>query len=236
MERDPSTREFMDRLEDYLRFVVPYYIAEGKSYLTIAIGCTGGRHRSVMIAERLRRALGRRRRGARAGPRIGIIGAGMQLDDGHRPASASMAVVIGVVVVTHGQLATELVNAAEMIVGDLPQFTAVSIGWHDDVNDAREEIAQAIERVRGEEGVLLLTDMFGGTPSNLGMTFLETDRLEVITGVNLPMLIKLAGLRAIVGSARGRARRCAITAATRSGSPRICCAARRAATMTLAAR
>jgi mannose PTS system EIIA component len=103
--------------------------------------------------------------------------------------------VIGVVVVTHGQLATELVNAAEMIVGDLPQFTAVSIGWHDDVNDAREDIAQAIERVRGEEGVLLLTDMFGGTPSNLGMTFLETDHVEVITGVNLPMLIKLASLR-----------------------------------------
>jgi PTS system mannose-specific IIA component len=103
--------------------------------------------------------------------------------------------VIGVVVVTHGQLATELVNAAEMIVGDLPQFTAVSIGWHDDVNNAREDIAQAVERVRGEEGVLLLTDMFGGTPSNIGMTFLEKDRLEVITGVNLPMLIKLASLR-----------------------------------------
>jgi len=103
--------------------------------------------------------------------------------------------VIGVVVVTHGQLATELVNAAEMIVGDLPQFTAVSIGWHDDVNEARGDIEHAIERVRGEEGVLLLTDMFGGTPSNLGMTFLEKDRLEVITGVNLPMLIKLAGLR-----------------------------------------
>jgi mannose PTS system EIIA component len=103
--------------------------------------------------------------------------------------------VIGVVVVTHGQLATELVNAAEMIVGDLPRFTAVSIGWHDEVNDAREDIAQAIERVRGDDGVLLLTDMFGGTPSNLAMTFLEKDRLEVITGVNLPMLIKLAGSR-----------------------------------------
>ena len=102
--------------------------------------------------------------------------------------------MIGVVVVTHGQLAIELVNAAEMIVGDLPQFTAVSIGWHDDVNDAREEIEQAIERVRAEEGVLLLTDMFGGTPSNLGLTFLEKDRIEVITGVNLPMLIKLAQL------------------------------------------
>jgi UPF0042 nucleotide-binding protein len=58
LEREPSTREFMDRLEDYLRFVIPFYIAEGKSYLTIAIGCTGGRHRSVMIAERLRKGLG----------------------------------------------------------------------------------------------------------------------------------------------------------------------------------
>src|SRR5476649_806130 len=103
--------------------------------------------------------------------------------------------MIGVVVVTHGQLAIELLNSAEMIVGDLPQFAAVSIGWHDDVDDAREEIAQAIERVRGKEGVLLLIDMFGGTPSNLGMTFLEKDRVEVITGVNLPMVIKLAGLR-----------------------------------------
>ena len=113
--------------------------------------------------------------------------------------------MIGVVVVTHGQLANELVNAAEMIVGDLPQFTAVSIGWHDDVNDAREDILHAIERVRGEEGVLLLTDMFGGTPSNLGMTFLEKDRLEVITGVNLPMLIKLASLRSssnLLGAAK----------------------------------
>ena len=103
--------------------------------------------------------------------------------------------MIGVVVVTHGQLATELVNAAEMIVGDLPKFTAVSIGWHDEVNDARVDIEQAIERVGGEAGVLVLTDMFGGTPSNLGMTFLAKDRVEVITGVNLPMLIKLAGMR-----------------------------------------
>ena len=103
--------------------------------------------------------------------------------------------MIGVVVVTHGQLATELVNAAEMIVGDLPQFTAVSIGWHDDVTVAREEIARAIERVQSPAGVLILTDMFGGTPSNVGLTFLEPNRVEVITGVNLPMLIKLAGLQ-----------------------------------------
>ena len=103
--------------------------------------------------------------------------------------------MIGVVVVTHGQLATELVNAAETIVGDLPNFFAVSIGWHEDVQDAREEIAAAIDRVKQPGGVLLATDMFGGTPSNLGITFLEEGRVEVITGVNLPMLLKLAGLR-----------------------------------------
>jgi PTS system mannose-specific IIA component len=105
---------------------------------------------------------------------------------------------LGVVVVTHGQLATELVNSAEMIVGDLPHFTAVSIGWHDDVDLAREEIARAVERVAtkgGSDGqrapVLVLTDMFGGTPANLAVTFVSPE-VEVITGVNLPMLIKLA--------------------------------------------
>jgi PTS system mannose-specific IIA component len=96
------------------------------------------------------------------------------------------------VVVSHGQLATELLNAAETIVGELPGFEAVSIGWHDDVSAARGAIEQAIGRVERGAGVLLLTDMFGGTPSNLGMAFLAADRLEVITGVNLPMLIKLA--------------------------------------------
>jgi PTS system mannose-specific IIA component len=103
--------------------------------------------------------------------------------------------MIGVVVVTHGQLATELLNAAETIVGDLPHVVAVSIGWHEDVQDARREIGEAIATVSGPEGVLIVTDMFGGTPANLGITFLEAGRIEVVTGVNLPMLIKLAGLR-----------------------------------------
>lgn len=103
--------------------------------------------------------------------------------------------MIGVVVVTHGQLATELVNAAETIVGDLPSFAALSIGWHDDVQDARGELAAAIDRVQGPEGVVVLTDMFGGTPSNLAITFLDTQKVEVVTGVNLPMLIKLSSLR-----------------------------------------
>jgi PTS system mannose-specific IIA component len=107
---------------------------------------------------------------------------------------------IGVVVVTHGQLAAELLTAAEMIVGELPQFAAISIGWHENVDQAREEIGQAIDRVRRRPdgtpdpsiGVIVLSDMFGGTPANLAVTFLETDQVEVITGVNLAMLIKLA--------------------------------------------
>jgi PTS system mannose-specific IIA component len=106
---------------------------------------------------------------------------------------------VGVVVVTHGQLAAELVNAAEMIVGDLPHFAAVSIGWHEDVEGARAEIGRAIERVRAKAGtpeppagVLVLADMFGGTPANLAVTFLETDAVEVVTGLNLAMLMKLA--------------------------------------------
>jgi mannose PTS system EIIA component len=99
---------------------------------------------------------------------------------------------VGVVVITHGLLATELLNAAETIVGDLPRFSAVSIGWHDDVGLAHELIAKAIAKVDTGGGVLLLTDMFGGTPSNLGLAFLERGRIEVVTGVNLAMLIKLA--------------------------------------------
>ena len=102
--------------------------------------------------------------------------------------------MIGVVVVTHGQLAAELVNAAETIVGDLPHLRAVSIGWHEDVQDARQEIAAAIASVAGAEGVLIVTDMFGGTPANLGISFLEPGKIEVVTGVNLPMLIKLASV------------------------------------------
>ena len=100
--------------------------------------------------------------------------------------------MIGVVVVTHGQLAGELVNAAEAIVGDLPRFAAVSIGWHDDVEVARAAIVSAMARVDRGTGILLLTDMFGGTPSNLGLALLEAGRVEVVTGVNLAMLIKLA--------------------------------------------
>jgi mannose PTS system EIIA component len=105
-----------------------------------------------------------------------------------------VALPVGLVVVTHGQLATELVNAAEAIVGDLSNATAVSIGWHDDVELARTEIGDAIGRVATPAGTLVLTDMFGGTPSNLAVTFVAAGSVEVVTGVNLPMLLKLATL------------------------------------------
>lgn len=100
--------------------------------------------------------------------------------------------LVGGVIVTHGRLATELLAAAEMIVGEITHILAVSIGWHDDVDQACEEIQRAISRVNQGEGVLLLTDMFGGTPTNLAMTFSKTGKVEIITGVNLPMVIKLA--------------------------------------------
>jgi mannose PTS system EIIA component len=103
--------------------------------------------------------------------------------------------MIGVVVVTHGRLATELLNAAEMIVGEMPNCVAVSIGWHDDVNDAREQIVKAVDRIRSSSGVLILTDMQGGTPSNFCIPLIEAGKVEVITGVNLPMLIKMKYLR-----------------------------------------
>ena len=93
---------------------------------------------------------------------------------------------------THGRLAIELLNAAEMIVGEIHGIAAVSIGWHDDVDTASTMIRNALDRVRTDDGVLILTDMFGGTPTNIATTFLGQENVEVVTGVNLPMLIKLA--------------------------------------------
>jgi PTS system mannose-specific IIA component len=101
--------------------------------------------------------------------------------------------VIGVVVVSHGHVAEELVKAACAIVGEIPAIFAVSIGWSDDMSVARDAIEKAIAAV-GEGDVLILTDMFGGTPTNVSLPFLSS-RVEIVTGVNLPMLIKLSSLR-----------------------------------------
>lgn len=99
---------------------------------------------------------------------------------------------IGGVIVSHGQVANELVAAAEAVVGDLSHIVAVSIGWHDDVEMAQDEIRRAIDNVSSGNGVLLLTDMFGGTPTNIAAMFLKENEVEIVTGVNLPMVIKLA--------------------------------------------
>ncbi len=99
---------------------------------------------------------------------------------------------IGGVVVTHGQLANELLSAARMVVGDTPDVAAVSIDWNDDVETARGIIEKTVNETDRGRGVIVLTDMFGGTPTNLVMTYGGPVPIEIITGVNLPMIIKLA--------------------------------------------
>lgn len=103
--------------------------------------------------------------------------------------------MVGVVVVTHGGVASELVNAVRRIVGEVDNLQPVSIGWDDDVEQARRQIEECIRKVDQGEGVLILTDMFGGTPTNLSLSFLQEGKVEIITGVNLPMLIKFYNLK-----------------------------------------
>ena len=101
--------------------------------------------------------------------------------------------MVGALVVSHGHLAQELVASAEMIAGEISYIQAVSIGWHDDVNDARREIEKRLGEVDTGKGVLILTDMFGGTPSNIAYSFHEPGKVDIVTGANLPMNIRNAG-------------------------------------------
>jgi len=101
--------------------------------------------------------------------------------------------MIGILVVTHGRVAEELVNAARTIHGELPGIVGVSIGWGDDASAASTAIERGIAEAGGE-ATLVLTDMFGGTPTNLSLPFLS-EKVEIVTGVSLPMIIKAAGLR-----------------------------------------
>ena len=103
--------------------------------------------------------------------------------------------MIGLVLVTHGQLATEFRAALEHVVGQQEALETVSIGPEDDMEERRRDIMSAVDRVNDGSGVILLTDMFGGTPSNLAISVMEAGRVEVLAGVNLPMLIKLASVR-----------------------------------------
>ena len=103
--------------------------------------------------------------------------------------------MIGLVLVTHGQLATEFRHAVEHVVGPQDNFETVAIGADDDMEQRRRDIVDAVARVDTGAGVIVLTDMFGGTPSNLAISVMESGRTEVIAGMNLPMLIKLSSVR-----------------------------------------
>jgi mannose PTS system EIIA component len=103
--------------------------------------------------------------------------------------------MIGMILVTHGQLAEEFVNAMEHVVGAQSDVATVCIGPQDDMELKRKEIAQAIRKVDSGKGAVILTDLFGGTPSNLAISLLKAGKTEVIAGINLPMLIRLAGAR-----------------------------------------
>jgi len=103
--------------------------------------------------------------------------------------------LIGALIVTHGNLANELLNAARKIEATNVVIEAVPLEWTDSVDEAREKIRVALDRVGTDGGVIIFTDMFGGTPSNISLSFLEKDRVEIITGVNLPMVVKFATLQ-----------------------------------------
>jgi mannose PTS system EIIA component len=103
--------------------------------------------------------------------------------------------MIGLVLVTHGGLAAEFRGAVEHVVGPQTSFETVSIGPEDDMEQRRRDIIDAVDRADSGAGVILLTDMFGGTPSNLAISVMEAGRVEVVAGMNLPMLIKLTSVR-----------------------------------------
>lgn len=106
--------------------------------------------------------------------------------------------MIGIVVVSHGKLAEAFVAVTEHVVGPQAQMKAIGIGPEDDAEQCRQQILAAIKDVDTGEGVVILTDMFGGTPSNLAISAMKGDKVEVIAGVNLPMMIKLASVRGTV--------------------------------------
>jgi len=103
--------------------------------------------------------------------------------------------MIGGIIVSHGKLGEELLNALTSILGEAPNIEAISIGWYDDVDESKKRINQSLKRVKQKSGAVIFTDMFGGTPSNLSYSFLQENQVEIITGVNLPMLIKFVSLQ-----------------------------------------
>ena len=205
VREDPAYAPFFDGVVSMLRPLLPAFERDGRSYLTIALGCTGGRHRSVAVAEHLAQEIG---------------GGNWQVTVRHRDLDAEPAAwpskrtdeaMIGLVLVTHGRLAQEFVAATEHVVGPQTRTCAICIGPDDDMEQRRQDILDAIGETDEGDGVIVLTDMFGGTPSNLAISVMESANVEVIAGVNLPMLIKLASVRS------GSDLRSAVAAAQEAG-------------------
>ena len=255
----PETQEFLDKVVDLCRFLFPRYQKEGKAYLTVALGCTGGKHRSVAVARgpgaaprrrtRPRPALGPGHRegvGPRPGrpseqallqacywrrealPRVVPTQGSRWTPAGSPPISVLLSrwhvnnpvgrtcrmvaahggvgvgaagglqrgvIMVGLVVAAHGRLAQELVATAEQIMGALPEVATVSIEPGTSPETIRAQMRAAVKEHDHGEGVLVLADLFGGTPCKESLLLCGKANVEVLAGVNLPMLMKAASLR-----------------------------------------
>lgn len=104
--------------------------------------------------------------------------------------------MVGILILSQGTLAQELLASAQVISGDLPEFRALALGWHDSLDEARRKVSDVLPALDQGEGVLILTDMYGSTPSNVALGFRQAGKIEVVTGVNLPMVVRLGCLTA----------------------------------------
>lgn len=141
--------------------------------------------------------------------------------------------MVGILILTHGQMATELLAAAEKITGTTDHFVALALGWDESLEQAHEHVEEALASMRSEDGVLILTDIFGGTPSNVAMKFVDPGRVEVVSGVNLPMVVRLGCLQLTASMPlsdmchwiqdKGRASICSSQNVPRPGRPSLKC-------------
>ena len=197
VESQPATKAFLEHIEGMLAFLLPEYAAEGKDL----------RHGGFRMHRRPASIGGDGVHGERDVEQSRILSDGHahrpRRRDARRPAMSDQppcGAAVGAVIVTHGGLATELLAATERIVGPTDAIRAVSIDWDEPVEEARRLVQEAIESLDCANGVLIFTDMFGGTPTNVCLSFLETGRVEILAGVNLPMLVKMTNLQGSEGN------------------------------------